>query len=1200
MSSVERDEVERPFIEQLKAMGWIHVHGPDLGRTGQELERAVLPDRIGAALKRINRRSDGSEWVDDATVQTVIDRMESVPLGERLLESNRLATDMLLHGIQVPGDAQEHRGRLTNVHAIDWDPEHLDRNEFLVVDQFRVSRPDGGFSVLDLVLFVNGAPVAVVECKSPDVHDAIGWAIRDLQSYRGDDVEIEDDGDRLVGIPHLFRTVQLLVAASGEQAVLGTISAGREHFAAWRSVEPVSEDLVRSELLASDLLPQPPEGQPPAPLTDQQKLVAAVLRRSDLLNILRHYVVIQQVETGSGVQDVKIVCRYPQYRAVEKTVRKLLTGRTTLETGGRDERSGVIWHTQGSGKSLTMAFLVRRIRTHPELSQFLVVVATDRTQLQQQLDRSLRLSEEKPVTARSQTEVERLLTEGGRRVVMAMIQKYRGGNGKRFGFAEGDASSEADDRDLRGEYKEAERSSEAGDQASESDRNRAKDPYFPLCNDSPNVLVLIDEAHRSHTSVLHACLRQAIPNAAFLGFTGTPIMRGRSTDTSRIFGAEGDGRFLDEYRMEDAERDGAVVRIRYEGRTGPGQVSDRDKLDQRFDDLLADRTPAEKAALAKRWPTSHDVAESPPMIRAKAADMLRHWVVTSLPGGFKAQVAAASRQATVIYREALMRARGDLLAEVDAFDPMSLQGRLPEELTEKERLLLTAWRFRAVLRSLVFVPVISAGNEKKAGRWTEWTDEEQQKRHIVEFHKPLPMPDPDLPWSGADQGSGTSSASSDGVAPQPSKPTNQPWAASDDTSSSQGMGDADVPDGAVAFLIVKSMLLTGFDAPREQVLYLDRPIRDAELLQAVARVNRPAPGKDIGYVVDYYGVFEHLGSALAGYAQRDVDSTMRPMADEVPVLRRAAYDLEAFLQERGIGDISDPVQLSEALHTLEDEEDRVRFDALLLRFSKTMERILPDPAGLDFVPRLRDWTLLQKRVRRRYRDDEGGQFTMRRYGRKVRAMIAEHLDLSEIEQAIPPVSITSVGFDEAVADLSDPREAAAEMEHALRFHLEERVKRTDPVRYQRLSERLENILQEFQNRWEEQKERMGSIVDEARDAADDPETVGLSPLDRALYGLVRNQIRATCLSEAAVGQLHELTVQVRITISQTVGQAAYRGEDQDLRLLAGKLFEVLRRHWRRLDLSGDKLTPGELDELSHRISAYANQNRVEFRHRGSS
>jgi type I restriction enzyme R subunit len=404
------------------------------------------------------------------------------------------------------------------------------------------------------------------------------------------------------------------------------------------------------------------------------------------------------------------------------------------------------------------------------------------------------------------------------------------------------------------------------------------------------------------------------------------------------------------------------------------------------------------------------------------------------------------------------------------------------------------------------------------------------------------------------------------------------------------------PDSPIAFLIVKSMLLTGFDAPREQVLYLDRPIRDAELLQAVARVNRTSPGKEVGYVVDYYGVFEHLSSALAGYRNTDVTDTMRELSYEVGKLGPAAQEVRNFLRRNGIDDaqLDQLAKLGPAALALQPEDLRSGFDEVLHAFLATLERVLPHEEALDYVADARRWSLLQKRVRRLCRDDEGGTFTLRRYGRKVRAMIADHLEGPEIDQVIPPVSLTALTFDDAVRRLP-PQEAAAEMGHALRFHLEERTKREDPAKYERLSKRLEEILRTMPGRFEEQIEEFGPLIEEARQEQEEsPELAGLTPLEQRAYRLVEQILEDTPgITLADGGDIRRLTGKVCDVATRTMARASYQGQHQDINALAGDLQDVLLSGHVR-PVKGDWES---LENAAQRLATFAQNNLRQFRSR---
>lgn len=1252
----ERDEVERPFIEQLKSMGWRHVHGPDLA--GPQDERApgdvLLAKRLKSALKRVNRvRGTGEQWMSEADADSALDalRRTARSVGSRQLKDvNGHVTSLLLSGTQMIGHEVHHQGKDVLAQYIDWDMEGLDdaeilaRNEFLVVDQLRVRPPGGGKdAVLDLVLFVNGIPVTVVECKSPDLKDPIGDGIRDLRAYAGVPLDSDDRSPdaRPVGVPELFAPVQLLVAASGESAALGTITSDEDHFAPWRSVTPDYED--SKELLRTLQATRTDAGKrllaDGQELTDQHKLVAIVLKPRNLLNIVRHYVFEMPVKTKEGepARTVKAVCRHQQYRAVEKIVRKLRTGRTLLDPAAeQDERGGVIWHTQGSGKSLTMAFLARRLQTSrdPELNRFTILVVTDRRQLEKQLSAALRSSGSTIRIARSQTDVEGMLSRagkpGGRAVVFAMIQKY-------LGRVPGLVGQGADDeRDLSDEFAEAqERLAEVGGEQEAGDPVPAEDVIeeirrrFTECSTSEHVLVLVDEAHRSHSSVLHACLRDAVPNAARIGFTGTPIMKGRLSDTGRIFGLEPDNKFLDAYLMGEAERDKVVVPVRYEGRTGPAEIRDKEGADRKFDELIeeADRKAQERAeddetaqesdgdpgpdseglggqrdrqfedlvarlraegrARLRRslTPTARDVAESAPLIRAKAVDMLEHYVTGPLTGGFKAQVAAVSRRATVTYAAMLSDARAELLGRVREFDPETLRHKSLAQYSRDELVLLRAWQYQEVLRRIEFVPVISAGEEQKSGAWTQWTDPRRQEEHVERFLEPLPELPPDNPWIVEHT-------------PEPDPLPGgmvglNPW--SDDEADAGAETAAGREKPPIAFLIVKSMLLTGFDAPIEQVLYLDRPIQDAELLQAIARVNRPRTAKREGLVVDYYGVLNNLAVTLPAYrGDGPALSAVRSLESEVPEMRRTAADLEEYLTGLGITGLDTPGGIARGMLALANDGERAEFDRKLGEFMSAVERVLPHQAALRHVPNARHWVALQRRVRRHYRDAQGGDFSMRAYGRKVRAMVADHLDLPELQQVIAPVSLLDPDFDEAVGRITDVRESAAEQVQALRYHLEERQEREQRPVYRTLSQELERILEECEDRWEEIKERVGPLIDRARKAEEaDPAVADLTPVEQAIYTkLVEYMEERPVFVPPEAELLRTLTVEVAAIIARHVNRASWSADESSSVDLGVDLYGCLRD-------GGLRTTSGygrqSIEDLSNALTGFTRSHEASFK-----
>ncbi|GDY33346.1 hypothetical protein GTS_49790 [Gandjariella thermophila] len=573
--------------------------------------------------------------------------------------------------VDAPDGDDSQRGR--RVDYIDWD--HPERNDFVVMNQFRVELPGGqGHRAIrpDVVLFVNGLPLVVIEAKAPHTVDPIAHAIDQLRRYANQRTQ----GGIPEGSERLFHTNQVVIATSFDDARVGTFTSGPEHFAEWKTVEPGTPQQVASECGRAD----------PAELSKQEVLVAGMLRPAHLLDLIRHFTLF--MEANGRV--VKVVARYQQYRAVRRAVTRLVNGKTRPEDGEHDHRGGVIWHTQGSGKSLTMVFLVRVMRTHPELTSFKVVVVTDRTQLQRQLSGTAELTDETVHVARKVKKVREYLARPGKDLVFAMIQKYR----------------DTDDGDDTGG-------------TTESELAKAMKTLGEL-NADTRIVVLVDEAHRSQSSALHASLREALPNAALIGFTGTPIIMGKRKQTTTIFGV-----YIDKYTIKESEEDGATVPILYEGRTTKAAVRDGSGLDELFEDMFEEQTPEQRKQIQQRWGTKNNVLEAPKLIDRKARDMLRHYVDVVLPNRFKAQVVAVSREAAVRYRIGLRHARDDLLAELDALDAALRTTEAfdrVDSMPAHQARLVRAYRHRWLIARLDFAPVISGTHNDKT-HLAEWTSD---------------------------------------------------------------------------------------------------------------------------------------------------------------------------------------------------------------------------------------------------------------------------------------------------------------------------------------------------------------------------------------------------------------------------------------------------------------------------------------------
>jgi len=996
----ELDDVETPFVAQLQALGWTYNAGSldDPIATGRNsFSEVVQEELLREQLRALNSGPDGTPWLDEARLSEAVAAITRLGT-HKLMEANEKATSLLIRGLTVEGLPGWDGGRGQTIHYIDWDTPA--NNRFTVINQYRVDCPPGfnsgkAFIVPDLVLLVNGIPLVVVECKSPSVPEPLAEAVDQLRRYsnqRKAAFEVDDNE----GNEPLFATNQLLVASSFDEARVGCVGAAFEHYAQWKTV--IGPDGSGSEIEAAQAFGK-------SALSEQERLIVGLLSPSHLLDVVKNFMLFMQ----TGGHTIKTVCRYQQYRAVNRAIARLKSGQTRLQHGEHDKRGGIIWHTQGSGKSLTMVFLVRKMRADAELRRFKVIVVTDRKDLQGQLSVTATLTGEVVDVAESTHGVKALARRKGPGLIFATIQKYRDPD------SAGDAPLTKDD--LPKLREPAVNEPRAGYQS---------DNRFEVLNEDDSILVLVDEAHRTQAGDLHANLLAGLPNCARIGFTGTPIIMGDKKRTHEVF-----GEFIDKYTIKEAEADGATVPVLYEGRTAHGALKDGASLDELFEDLFRQHSPEELEAIKKKYATKGHIFDAPALIADKARDILRHYVTNILPNGYKAQVVAYSRLAAIRYFEALGLARDELLAEAHALPPED-QALDDEALCQRPlsvQAVVQAWRYRDTLVRIEFAPIISGSNNDDPA-WKHWTDGAAHERLIKRFKKPL-----------------------FNARPEKTDP--------------------------LAFLVVKSMLLTGFDAPIEGVMYLDRPIREAELLQAIARVNRTGFGKRCGIVVDYYGVAQHLKEALAAYADEDVEGALASLKDEVPVLRGRHLRVVDLFRQRGIESLDDTEACIQALGI---EKLRAEFAVKLKAFMGSLDTVLPRPEGLAYTRDAKKLAYIYARARNRYKDTP---VLGKDVGAKVRKLIDDHVISLGIDPRIAPIQLTDTVFAKHLQQTASEagetasRAVASEMEHAIRSHIRKHADE-DPVLYRKLSERLNDILKTLGEKWDEVIAQLQQLIDELR------------------------------------------------------------------------------------------------------------------------
>jgi type I restriction enzyme R subunit len=972
--------VEKPMLDQLAALGWkvtnqgqgVISSVPDAS-IRSSFRECILPDVFREAVKSINLTEDGKPWLTDRQLDDLQDQILRQPT-HTLLEANEAVQSLFLKA-QV--DVNEITGESDPVVKL-IDFTHPERNQFHAINQFRVDTPGRvkSFIIPDIVLFVNGMPLVVIEAKIGDQNTAnpLHAAFVQLQRYRNDRPETRDAGLR-EGEPRLFHTNLLLIRTCGEKAEFGTITSGHEDFYSWKDVWPEGNRAY-----------SPPLGVE----RDQERMIQGLLAPATLLDVLRTCTVFMDTDAGKRI---KVVCRYQQYRAARKIVERLGTGKTPTE------RSGVVWHTQGSGKSLTMVFVARMIRASADLNDFKILLVNDRIDLEKQLAETARLIGGKVNVIESTAGLRNHLSSGASDVNMVMIHKF---------MERSEALPEALARALSAGTKRL--------------QSIPSGKAFGVVNSSERILLMIDEAHRTQSSDLGENLFEAFPNATRIAFTGTPLIS-EQHDTKRTVKRFGD--YIDTYKLMDAVHDGATLQILYEGRTADTALKDRHEFDAGFEDLFKDRPEEELLAIKKKYGATGDILEAENRIAAIAKDLVNHYIDNILPDNFKAQVVSHSKLAAVRYQKAIRKA---------------LRERIDHEKT-------IAHPDGDLIRRLEFlkaVVVISADPTNEPAAFIEARKEANRWNAVENFCKPFDFDDPDKTLTG------------------------------------------------IAFLVVCDMLLTGFDAPVEQVMYIDKKLQEHNLLQAIARVNRVAEGKKRGFVVDYIGLANHLTRALSIYAEedaQDIAEGLKSVLSELPILEERYQRLLQHFRAAGVNQIEEFVKgtlpdsaedvrvVQAALGALKDIRQRADFEVFLKKFLQSLNLILPNPAGNGYrVPAARFGYLIQM-AKERFKDDS---IDFADAGQKVKALINKHLISLGIDPKIPPIELLSDDFVANVQKhaLGSAEAKASEMEHAIRKHCTIHFDE-DPAFYKRLSEKLEKLIQDHRDNWEALAEGYEQLREEA-------------------------------------------------------------------------------------------------------------------------
>ena len=1029
----ERNHVEKPLLDQLASMDWEVI---DLEAKQHPLEshrssfaEVVMLPVLLAQLKIMQ------PWLADDQLDDVAKQLTAGFTGSSLLQNNQHVFRLLLDGTSVSENRQT-GAKSPTVRFIDF--EQHTNNRYMAVCQFKVRVLGTEHHIIpDVVLFVNGLPLVVIEAKSPKINDPILEAIDQLLRYS------EQRGGRGEGSAPLFYFNQFLVVTCRQEAKFGTITTHSEkHFYRWS--DPFPRTLNDLDHGASSP-------------NDQQRLVAGMLDPRNLLDIMRTFTLFGTNDKG---ELIKVVGRYQQFRAVKLAVQRLLAGKNARE------RSGIIWHTQGSGKSLTMMFMVREMYRHAALAKWKVVFVTDRTQLEEQLSATSQSIGFTVKVADSIKKLKELLASSASDLVMAMIHKFR-------------------DDDLT--------------------------EMFPQLNSSPHILVMTDEAHRSQYSRLAANLDKGIPNATRIGYTGTPIDK-----TERVFGD-----YIDKYTMRQAIEDGVTLEIVYEGRTHNAEVPDKTGMDARFADVFSDYNLTQRLEILG-YGSRQAYLEAESTIAAKAKDMVAHYLTHVFPNGYKAQIVATSREAAVRYKKHVDAA---VIGAINA-----LESANPNQLDV------------AGLRRLKSDVVVS-GSHNDELHMLAYTDAAKHKSTIKSFK---------LPFGKNDEG----------------------------------------VDGDVGIVIVNNMLLTGFDAPIEQVMYLDKVIVAHGLLQAIARVNRVAgEAKDKGFVVDYVGVGHHLKKALDNYDEREQKEVVDVLSfpeQELLELKASHDALLALLQQHGLNDLTDHDAFFDVFY---DEDLRFAFMSLFKQFSKNLNIVFPAKEALDFMGDFKALMEINALAAKHFRD---ARLSMKGLAPKLRTITDAFLESRGIDVKVEPISILDEDFQKEVKKHDRNKTKAAEIEHAVRHHLDVSLN-DDPELQASFAEALRQILEEFANNWKKIHEELEKLRQRIVNTSKEP-TYGLNRkkqmpffrmLKREIFGDVQPMQDVRMVSDVAPGDVQTEDEKIGKLVMLT--QHLYLEIEREL-LLTGFWESIPARNKLKADLqkallqSEFALWPKLVDNRLHIIS----------------
>lgn len=834
----------------ISGLGWHFVGPADMPRQSQEV---LVEPYLRDALIRLNP----DIAANPGRVDDVLYRLRAIVMSARsdgLVKANEEFGAWMLGERSMPFGAN---GEHVTIRLIDFDD--IEQNSFVVTQQFTF-RAGKTEKRADLVLLVNGLPLVLIEAKTP---------VRSSQSWLDAALQVHDDYEK--NIPELFVPNVFSVGTEGKEYRYGSVRMPVDLWGPWRTDEDVSQSMGEVE-----------------------KAVTDMLRPAMVLDLLANFTAFS---TQKGKQRIKIIARYQQVEGVNKIIERVVAGQP---------RKGLLWHFQGSGKSLLMLFAARKLRLHPALKNPTVLVVVDRIDLDSQIAGTFYAADmANLVRTDSRKELADLLSKDTRKVVITTIHK--------FGEADG------------------------------------------VLNDRDNVIVMVDEAHRTQEGGLGRKMREALPNAFLFGLTGTPINRA-DRNTFYAFGAEIDENgYMSRYGLEDSIRDGATKELHFDPRLVDLHI-DQKAIEEAYAELTAGLTDEDRDRLGKAAAKMSILVKAPARIRAICGDIAKHYLEKVAPNGFGAQVVTFDRESCLLYKQELDR-------------------HLPPEVSD-------------------IVMSVNSGEEEYADFRR---DRDAEEKLLDRFRDPK---DP------------------------------------------------------LKIIIVTSKLLTGFDAPILQTMYLDKPLRDHTLLQAICRTNRPyGEQKTHGLIVDYLGIFDDVAQALK-FDDASVQKAVSNIAELISVLPGALQKCLAYFA--GVDrDVLGYEGLIAAQECLPNNNMRDAFAAEFSVLSRIWEALSPDPVLIQYE---KDYRWLAQVYESLKPSSGTGRLLWHRLGAKTIELIHENVHVDSVRDDLDTL-VLDAELLEAVLGNPDPDKKAKEISVKLAGRLR---KHAGNPKFKALGERLEDLKNRHQ------------------------------------------------------------------------------------------------------------------------------------------